>query len=111
MMLYIDPASVDMRRAVKEFSPSPGPLQLTRRRGAPGTYSETGVWGDPTLATRERPSDRRGARERDSRGHRSPASRNPSRTRIGAGACRRAGRPGCLSPTSRRTVAHLLTRR
>jgi creatinine amidohydrolase len=54
MMLYIDPASVDMRRAVKEYAPSPGPLQLTRRRGVPGTYSESGVWGDATLATREK---------------------------------------------------------
>ncbi len=54
MMLYIDPASVDMRRAVKEFSPSTGPLLLTRRRGAPGTFSESGVWGDATLATREK---------------------------------------------------------
>jgi creatinine amidohydrolase len=54
MMLFIDPGSVDMRRAVKEYSPSPGPLQLTRRRGAPGTFSESGVWGDPTLATRDK---------------------------------------------------------
>src|SRR4051812_40788317 len=54
MMLYIDPASVDMRRAVKEYSPSSGPLQLTRRRGAPGTFSDSGVWGDPTLATRDK---------------------------------------------------------
>ena len=54
MMLYIDPTSVDMRRAVKEYSPSQGPLQLTRRRGASGTYSESGIWGDPTLATREK---------------------------------------------------------
>jgi creatinine amidohydrolase len=54
MMLYVDPASVDMRRAVKEFNPSAGPLQLTRRRGAPGTFSESGVWGDPTIATREK---------------------------------------------------------
>lgn len=54
MMLYIDPASVDMRLAVKEFNPSPGPLALTRRRGAPGTFSESGVWGDPTLATRDK---------------------------------------------------------
>lgn len=55
MMLYIEPASVDMRRAVKEFNPSPGPsLLLTRRRGGPGTFSESGVWGDPTLATREK---------------------------------------------------------
>jgi creatinine amidohydrolase len=54
MMLYIDPSSVDMGRAVKEFNPSPGPLQLTRQRGRPGTFSESGVWGDPTLATREK---------------------------------------------------------
>ena len=54
MMLYIDPASVDMRRAVQDFNPSPGPLRLTRRRGAPGTFSESGVWGDATLATREK---------------------------------------------------------
>ncbi|MFL6278648.1 MAG: creatininase family protein [Vicinamibacterales bacterium] len=54
MMLYIDPASVDMRRVVKEYSPSQGPLQLTRRRGGPGTFSESGVWGDPTLATRDK---------------------------------------------------------
>jgi creatinine amidohydrolase len=54
MMLYIDPASVDMRRAVKEYRPSAGPLQLTRRHGQPGTFSESGVWGDPTLATRDK---------------------------------------------------------
>ena len=54
MMLYIDPGSVDMRRAVKEYTPSPGPLLLTRRPGAPGTFSASGVWGDPTLATREK---------------------------------------------------------
>jgi creatinine amidohydrolase len=55
MMLYIDPASVDMSRAVKEFNPSPGSsLRLTRRRGGPGTFSESGVWGDATLATREK---------------------------------------------------------
>jgi creatinine amidohydrolase len=54
MILYIDPAAVDMRRAVKEFNPSTGPLLLTRRRGAPGTFSESGVWGDPTLATRDK---------------------------------------------------------
>lgn len=54
MMLYIDPASVDMRRAVKEYTPSTGPLLLTRRRGAPGTFSESGIWGDPTLATRDK---------------------------------------------------------
>ena len=54
MMLYIDAASVDMRRAVREYSPASGALHLTRRRGAPGTFSESGVWGDPTLATRDK---------------------------------------------------------
>lgn len=51
MMLYIDPASVDMRRAVRELGLSTGPLRLTPRRGAPGTFSASGVLGDPTLAT------------------------------------------------------------
>jgi creatinine amidohydrolase len=54
IMLYLDPESVDMRRAVKEYSPSAGPLLLTRRRGAPGTFSQSGVWGDATLATRDK---------------------------------------------------------
>ncbi|MEP6917279.1 MAG: SgcJ/EcaC family oxidoreductase [Acidobacteriota bacterium] len=55
MMLYIDPASVDMRRAVKEYTPSRGgPLQLTRSAGSAGTFSASGVWGDPTLATRDK---------------------------------------------------------
>jgi creatinine amidohydrolase len=54
MMLYIDAASVDMRRAVREYTPTTGSLHLTRRRGASGTFSESGVWGDPTLATREK---------------------------------------------------------
>jgi creatinine amidohydrolase len=54
MMLFIDPDGVDMRRAVKEYTPSSGALRLTRTRGGPGTYSESGVWGDPTLATREK---------------------------------------------------------
>ena len=54
MMLYIDPAMVDMTRAVKDYTPSTGPPRLTRQRGAAGTYSPTGIWGDPTLATREK---------------------------------------------------------
>jgi creatinine amidohydrolase len=52
MMLYIDPASVDMARAVKDYCPGRGPL--TRDPRGAGTYSPTGVWGDPTLATREK---------------------------------------------------------
>jgi creatinine amidohydrolase len=54
MMLYIDPARVDMSKAVKDYAPSSGPLRLTRQRGGPGTYSATGIWGDPTLATRDK---------------------------------------------------------
>ena len=55
MMLYIDPAVVDMTRAVKDFSPAPpGTFRLTRTQGGSGAYSRTGIWGDPTLATREK---------------------------------------------------------
>jgi len=60
-MLYIDPASVEMRKAVKDYHPRPEgrtSVRLTRdpqvaARGE-GTYSPTGSWGDPTLATREK---------------------------------------------------------
>jgi creatinine amidohydrolase len=57
MMLYIDPAAVDMKQAARDFTPAANPsdpLRLTRQRGGSGTYSPTGVWGDPTLATREK---------------------------------------------------------
>ncbi len=55
MMLFIDPSSVDMRRAVKDYTPSTGPLHLTRTPGTPGaTFSASGIWGDPTLATRDK---------------------------------------------------------
>jgi creatinine amidohydrolase len=50
MMLYLDPEGVDMARAVKDYHPGSGPL--TRNPSGPGTYSPTGSWGDPTLATR-----------------------------------------------------------
>lgn len=53
MMLYIDPGSVDMSRAAKDYDPAgKGPLSRTRR---PGTvYSTTGIFGDATLATRDK---------------------------------------------------------
>ena len=55
MMLYIDSSAVDMTLAVRDFVPAPpGPLRLTRRPDGPGTYSRTGTWGDPTLATPEK---------------------------------------------------------
>jgi uncharacterized protein (TIGR02246 family) len=51
MMLHIEPASVDMKQAVKDLSARSTPMRLTRQQGAAGTYSPTGIWGDPTLAT------------------------------------------------------------
>ena len=53
MMLYIAPETVDMSKAVKDYhGKSSG--RLTRNPNGPGTYSPTGSWGDPTLATREK---------------------------------------------------------
>ena len=54
MMLHIDPRSVDMSKAVKDYGPRSTPFALTRRPGGPGTYSPTGIWGDPTLATAQK---------------------------------------------------------
>lgn len=51
MMLYIAPASVDMTRAVRDWSPKTKP-GFSRTPDGPGHYSATGVWGDATLATR-----------------------------------------------------------
>lgn len=53
MMLYMAPSTVDMRKAVKDYHPSRG-RPLVRDSTQPGTYSPTGIWGDPTLATREK---------------------------------------------------------
>jgi creatinine amidohydrolase len=53
MLLFIDPASVDMSKAVKDYD-ARGVGGLTRKPGGPVTYSPTGIWGDPTLATREK---------------------------------------------------------
>ena len=54
MMLYIAPITVRMSRAVKDLGPDrPGPL--TRNpKATDRTYSPTGAWGDPTLATKEK---------------------------------------------------------
>jgi creatinine amidohydrolase len=54
LMLFIDPSSVVMGNALKDFNPSQTPFQLARRPGNRGIYSPTGAWGDPTLATREK---------------------------------------------------------
>ena len=53
MILYMEPGAVDMSKAVKDYHPS-GKGGLTRDPNGPGTYSPTGIWGDPTLATREK---------------------------------------------------------
>lgn len=53
LMLYIDPGSVDMSKAVKDYH-SRGKGGLTRDPNKPGTYSASGIWGDATLATREK---------------------------------------------------------
>jgi len=52
MMLYIAPNTVDMSKAVKDYRPSRG--RLVRDSTQAGTYSPSGVWGDATLATREK---------------------------------------------------------
>ena len=53
MILYMSPGDVDMSKAVKDYHPGQG--GLTRDPKAEGkTYSPTGVFGDATLATREK---------------------------------------------------------
>jgi creatinine amidohydrolase len=53
IMLVLAPDRVDMTKAVKDYS-AQGKGGLTRDPNGPGTYSPTGTWGDPTLATREK---------------------------------------------------------
>jgi len=53
MMLYIAPETVDMKKAVKDYHGNK-PGGLTRDPNGNGTYSPTGVWGDATLATKEK---------------------------------------------------------
>ncbi len=53
MMLYIAPETVDMAKAVKDYDPRRLP-SLTRDPQGAAKYSPTGVYGDATLATREK---------------------------------------------------------
>ena len=53
MMLYMAPATVDMSKVVKDYRPSRG-RPLVRDSTMAGTYSPTGIRGDPTLASREK---------------------------------------------------------
>ena len=52
MLLFVDPASVDMSKAVREYGAGSG--VLTRKEGGEGMYSASGVVGDATLATRDK---------------------------------------------------------
>jgi creatinine amidohydrolase len=52
MMLYIAPQSVNMDKAAKDFPHGPGPFQ--RRNPDAPRYSPSGVFGDATLATRDK---------------------------------------------------------
>lgn len=52
MMLYIAPETVDMEQAQMDFHPAPG--GLTRRPDGAGAYSPSGIYGDATLATRDK---------------------------------------------------------
>ena len=53
MMLFIAPASVDMEKAVKDYHPSKQ-AGLTRDPHGDGSFSASGVYGDATLATRQK---------------------------------------------------------
>jgi creatinine amidohydrolase len=52
MMLFVDPSAVDMKKAVREYASGTG--ALTRKKDTPGVFSESGVLGDATVATREK---------------------------------------------------------
>lgn len=56
MMLAIDPAGVDMRKAVAEYGRGTGALTRKdkERDDAPGIVSKSGVLGDATVATAEK---------------------------------------------------------
>jgi creatinine amidohydrolase len=53
LMLALAPASVDMSKAVRDVHEHQ-PGGLVRSPEQPGTYSPTGVYGDATLATRDK---------------------------------------------------------
>lgn len=54
VMLYINPALVDMAKAVRELNPQTTPGGLTRSPTGSGVFSASGVYGDPTLATADK---------------------------------------------------------
>ena len=52
MMLYLAPTTVDMAKAADDYHPGQGPL--TRNPTGAGVYSATGIFGNATLASREK---------------------------------------------------------
>jgi creatinine amidohydrolase len=52
MMLYMAPHTVDMSKATKDFPKGTGPMQWRNPQGS--RYSASGIYGDATLATREK---------------------------------------------------------
>ena len=52
MLLYIAPERVDMSKAVPDYHPRGERGWLSRDPETSETYSKTGIWGDPTLASR-----------------------------------------------------------
>jgi creatinine amidohydrolase len=53
MMLFIAPWTVDMSKAIKDYHPSASG-RLTRDPKGDGSYSASGIYGDATLATRQK---------------------------------------------------------
>jgi creatinine amidohydrolase len=53
-LLFIAPASVDISKGRTDYGVRKGQGPFTRDPAKPGLYSRTGVYGDPTLATREK---------------------------------------------------------
>lgn len=54
IMLHIAPESVNMKKAVKDYDNRPDRKGFTRDSEGDGVYSPTGIWGNPTLATKEK---------------------------------------------------------
>lgn len=54
MILYMKPEAVDMKKAVKDYRPSTGRGLTRDPLNTNSTYSPSGVWGDATLATKEK---------------------------------------------------------
>jgi creatinine amidohydrolase len=52
MMLYMSPEDVDMSKAVKDYHPGKGLTRDPSKKGM--AYSASGVYGDATLATKEK---------------------------------------------------------